>query len=209
MAFTASRLPLLVALLAPLALAGCVVMPAHRAEYSSVCKTADARGWQIIGGTSASRPRNGQRYWNFGWLDDGSRDTVRGPLKNVYWVLFSAGTTGSGVGAIRLPMVYDPRDAVLHIGGRDVHALPRLWIAQQDKTGLFVPDGELPVPSNLNTADMPFPEWFYMAFPGGPPGSRDTWQLDGGSMLLGDERVPLPVGESCFEPSKTWLAPIN
>ncbi len=195
------------AALAALALAGCLATPEHKAAYANLCSVTDARGWKVASVMSASRPRNGTEYWEFGWLDDGSRDTVRGPLEHVYRVLLSAGTVGSGAGEARLPMVYDPRGATLRIAGREVPALPRLWVAQQDRTGLFVPARELPGPANLNAPDIPFPGWFYLAFPGGPPGAHDRWQIDGGSMALEEQPVPLPVGESCVTPSRTWMAP--
>ena len=192
--------------LASTGLAGCMATLEHTPDTAHICSTADARGWKGSG-SDWGLARDGQPYWSFGLIDDGSRHSVDGPLKDVYWVMFSAGTFGSGVGAPRLPMVYDPADAVLQVGGREVHALPRLWTAEQ-RAGYFVPTRELAVPARLNAPDIPFPEWFYLAFPVKPPRASDTWRIDSGSILLDGQRVPLPVGQSCFTPSRTWMSPI-
>jgi hypothetical protein len=185
---------------------GCVATLEHTPDIANVCSTADARGWSGSG-SSWELARDGKPYWNFGLIDDGSRHSADGPLRDVYWVMFSAGTFGSGAGVPRLPMVYDPAGAVLLIDGRQVHALPRLWTAEQ-RAGRYVPTRELAVPALLNAPDIAFPEWFFLAFPAKPPRASDTWRIDGGSILLDGQRVPLPVGQSCFTPSRTWMSPI-
>jgi hypothetical protein len=186
---------------------GCAATLQHRPEVSALCNPAESNGWTGYETRWESRIITGNDYI-FTLMDKGSRGGITGPVDHVYWVMFGAMTSGSAVGFPRLPMVYDPSSAVVEIDGRRVHALPRLWRAEQVR-GDFVPTSEVAVPADLNVPDARFPNWYYMAFPMHTPRASDQWRLAGGTILLDGVQTPLPVAESCHTDADTRWVPIH
>jgi hypothetical protein len=189
------------------ALSGCLPTATleHRPEGARICRTVDARGWAGEG-DSWTRALGDDRHARFGWVDEGSTRQIPGPLEGVYWVEFSAFAVGTTRESPRPVLVFDPSTAVLEIGGRPVHALPRLWLAERGEIN-HVPRTELPVPATLNPGTS-INDRFFLAFPVPTPRARDTWRIDGGTIAIDGRATALPVAESCFTPSKTWWAPI-
>lgn len=177
----------------------------HRPEEAHVCKTVQARGWSGNDNRWELKLADGDRAY-FTLSDDGSAREIAGPIEGVYWVRFWAFTAGRTSDSPRPTMVFDPSSAVLRIGGREVHALPRLWTAEM-RTGNYAPTSELAVPARLSAGSLPSLD-FFLAFPVPPPRARDTWHIDAGTITIEGHDVPLPVAESCFTPAKTWWAPI-
>lgn len=202
-----SRLRPVVVLAALAALSGCLPTATleHRPEESRLCRTVDARGWNGAG-ASWTRSFDDGDHASFDWSDAGSSQDIPGPIEGVYWVQFHASASGSTPDAPRPIASFDPATAVLAIGGRQVHALPRLWAADMVK-GYYTPTSELPVPGRLSAGSL-MSRNFFLAFPVPAPRARDTWRIDGGTMTIGGKVVALPVAESCFTPSRTWWAPI-
>jgi len=199
------RTPIVVAALA--ALAGCLPTATleHRPEAAQLCRTVDARGWTGTGATWQLTLDDGDHAY-FSWSDAGSTRDVAGPIEGVYWVGFSAFTVSRLQDGPRPVMVFDPSTAVLEIGGRRVHALPRLW-ASELAAGYYAPKTELPVPGRLSGGSFMGHD-FFLAFPVPSPRARDTWRVDAGTITIEGRDTPLPVAQSCFTPSKTWWAPI-
>jgi len=189
------------------ALAGCLPTATleHRPEESRLCRTVDARGWAGKE-TSWQRALGDDRHAYFSWGDTGTTRQIRGPLEGVAWVEFSAFAVGTTRESPRPTLVFDPSTAVLEIGGRQVHALPRLWLAERGEIG-NVPRTELAVPATLNPASSRNDN-FFLAFPVTLPRARDTWRVDGGAITIEGRATALPVAESCFTPARTWWAPI-
>lgn len=164
-------------------------------EEASLCHTIDQKGWEYgAGGWEYTIIDN--RY-SFAVLDDGSRTHVSGPVRNVYWVMISAGDWDLRKRSIASgTMVYDPGSAVITIHGQQLHALPRLWLAES-KEGPYAPTTEIPATANLNLYAHRAVNWFYIAFPMQPPSADDTWKIDPGTITLDGMRKALPVSESC------------
>ena len=201
------RLRPVAALAALAALAGCLPTAtlAHRPEAAQLCRTVDARGWTGTGDAWQLTLDGGDRAY-FSWNDAGSTRDVPGPLEGVYWLGFTAFAVAQANEAPRPPMVFDPSTVVLEIGGRRVHALPRLWASSLSR-GYHAPTDELPVPGRLTAGSSPSHD-FFLAFPVPTPRARDTWRIDGGAIAIAGREMTLPVAESCFTPSRTWWAPI-
>lgn len=198
---------LIAALIVAASLAGCLPTATleHTPDMARLCKTTEPRGWDARGGSWTLPLRDGGLAL-FGWTDAGSTRTIPGPLKDVYWVEFTAFTVGHTREAPRPPMVFDPTTVVLHLNGREVRALPRLWLAEQ-VAGYHEPTTELPVPGRLTAAAL-LEHDFFLAFPVPPPPAHDSWRLTGGAIEIEGHVVPLPDAESCFTPARTWWAPI-
>jgi len=199
------RTPIVLAALA--ALAGCLPTATleHRPEEARLCRTVDARGWNGAD-TSWRYTLDDGDMVSFDWSDAGSSRDIPGPLEGVYWVEFGASSRGRTAEAPRPTMVFDPSTAVLEIGGRQVHALPRLWTSELAK-GTYAPASELPVPARLSAGSL-MSRNFFLAFPVPVPRARDTWRIDGGTIAIEGRDMSLPVAQSCFTPARTWWAPI-
>lgn len=178
-----------------LALCGCTATGRGSAGPGvKLCEATQLNGWQ---------GENNQNQWTlklrgttyvFSAADKGSRGDFDGPLQNVHWVMIDALSVGRATSRHVPTLSYNPAEALLHVNGKHIRALPNLWTADLVK-GRFQPGRQLPVPQDLNGDGAPSKR-YYMAFPV-TIGAHDSYRLLPGSVVLDGQRVALPVLGSC------------
>ena len=189
---------------------------------SSLCETIDSNGW--TGGVSVAsgftRNVNGVRYYfRVNSETHGSRDAdvflERAPIPNVYWLSVSGGTDGSAVGMRAPPMTYNPANAAIEIGGKNVRALQRGWVKfeAQDEHGVSqLSLREISIPVTLNKLQSESTGDFvpvYLAFSIKTPNVGESYVVRPGSILLDGENTELPSLRSCFVPGRWRAHPIH
>ena len=191
---------------------GCMSTLVHTPEGVAVCRPLDDAGWR-------SNMRWGAAHWSLQLstssysvqlFDHGSADDVVGPLDDVYWVQVGGSGYEDATGHRPLPVLFDPAEAVVAIGGKEIHALPRAWL-QEFADGRLQPLREVVVPVELNA---PVPRGrttpnVFIAFPVHRPGRAANYTLTLGAMLLDGKRTRLPTAGSCHRDSDTHWEPIK
>jgi len=185
---------------------GCLATVAHSPESSFLCEYALADGWGKSGG-NIGFSMGGVDYY-FGASSSGLSKEKKELGGEVFWVEIYGGTVGRSVGMKAPAMLYDPREAVLDVGGEKVAALPAVW-RSETVGGVERPASEISLPVNLNALDKQASRNFFLAFPISRPQPKTKHVLRLGSIVLDGKRVPLPAIKSCYRPSKWWVSPIH